>query len=177
MNLHSLLWRLKPRSERIELLRQNLEQSSTVRNRLALSDELHEAGMFNCECDVLGEGLRGAFKDDATLLMRLTQAHLEAGREAEAEQILARTPHERSSESQQQRALLMARVDAACGRHAEAESALREQAARKKSEAPRYHLAKCCMSSGLCPKSRLLPQVVEQANACCRNKCGAKRNF
>src|SRR5688572_1960541 len=62
MNLQALLWRLKSRSERIEILRQNLEESSTVRNRLALSDELHDAGMFNLECDVLSEGLRGAFK-------------------------------------------------------------------------------------------------------------------
>jgi hypothetical protein len=141
MNLQALLWRLKSRSERIEILRQNLEESSTVRNRLALSDELHDAGMFNLECDVLTEGLRGAFKDDATLLMRLSQAHLEAGRAAEAEAVLSRTPHERSYETQQQRALLTARVDAACGRHAEAEKAFREQAARKKSEAPRYYLA------------------------------------
>lgn len=141
MNVNSLLWRLKSRSERIEILRHNLEQSSTVRNRLALSDELHDAGQFDRECQVLAEGLRGAFKDDATLLMRLSQAHLEAGRAAEAEEVLARTPHERSSESQQQRALLAARVDAACGRHAQAEQSLRDQAARKKSEAPRYFLA------------------------------------
>jgi len=148
MNVHSLLWRLKSHSERIAILRQNLEDSSTVRNRLALSDELHDAGLFDQECEVLSEGLRGAFKDDATLLMRLSQAHLEAGRSAEAQELLARTPHERSFEMQQQRTLLAARVDAANGRAAQAEQSLREQGARRKSEAPRYYLAEHLYRSG-----------------------------
>ncbi len=148
LNLQSLLWRLKSRTERIEILRHNLEDSTTIRNRLALSDELHEAGLFDRECEVLSEGLRGAFKDDATLLMRLSQAHLEAGRPVEAEQSLAKAPHERSSEMQQQRALLAARVDAASGRHAAAEKIFRELAARKKSEAPRYYLGEFLWLTG-----------------------------
>ncbi len=148
LNVHSLLWRLKSSRERIEILRQNLEDSSTVRNRLVLSDELHAASLFDRECEVLSEGLRGAFKDDATLLMRLAQAHLEAGRSDQAEQILSRTPHERSSEMQQQRALLEARVAAAGGQAAQAEKGFRELAARKKSEAPRYYLAEFLWVSG-----------------------------
>src|SRR5688572_1418518 len=99
LGIQSLLWRLKSSKERIAIRREQLTESSTVRNRLALADELHDAGRFDDECDVLADGLRGAFKDDATLLMRLSQAHLEADRAARAEEILNKTVPERSAES------------------------------------------------------------------------------
>src|SRR6478736_9389224 len=71
--LQNLLWRLKTPSQRIEILESQLSESTTVRNRLSLAEELHDAARFDRECDVLSEGLRGAFKDDATLLMRLAE--------------------------------------------------------------------------------------------------------
>ena len=73
--LQTLAWRLKSPRERIRLLEADLAESTTVRNRLALAEELHSAGQFDRECAVLGEGLRGTFKDDATLLMHLAEAH------------------------------------------------------------------------------------------------------
>src|SRR6185436_16301490 len=98
MDMQSLLWRMKSSRERIGILQQHLEESSTIKNRLRLADELHDDGQFDRECEVLSEGLRGAFKDDATLLMRLTEAHLEADRPREAEQFLAKTVPEKSAD-------------------------------------------------------------------------------
>jgi len=148
MDYQSFLWRLKSSHQRIEILRQQLVESTTIKNRLRLADELHDAAQFDRECEVLSEGLRGAFKDDATLLMRLAEAHLEAGRAAEAEQILAKTVPEKSADQQLQYALLKARVAGEQGRQAEAESQFQELVARKKSEAPRYYYAELLVRLG-----------------------------
>jgi hypothetical protein len=148
LGIQSLLWRLKSSRERIAIRREQLEESSTVRNRLALADELHDAGRFDDECDVLADGLRGAFKDDATLLMRLSQAHLEADRAARAEEILNKTTPERSADSQQNYALLKARIQGRTGRGAEAERTFQEMGAKRKSEAPRYYHAEYLLRQG-----------------------------
>lgn len=148
MNIHSLLWKLKSHRERIRILRENLDDSTTVKNRLALAAALHDAGQFDDECQVLSEGLRGAFKDDATLLLRLAEAHLEAGQAGEAESILARTPDERSSDMQFQKALLAARVAAATERTADAETEYQELIARRRSEGPRYYYAELLFDTG-----------------------------
>jgi len=145
---HALLWRLKSATERIAIRECVLEDSNTVRNRLALADEMHAAGQFDRECAVLNEGLRGAFKDDATLLMRLCQSHLEAGRAAEAEQVLAKTVPEKSADAQLQYALLKARVAGRRGRAEEAGKLFGELIAKKKSEGPRYYYAEFLMNSG-----------------------------
>jgi len=145
---HAWLWRLKGAKERIAIREGVLEDSNTVRNRLALADELHAAGQFDRECAVLSEGLRGAFKDDATLLMRLVQSHLAAGRPAEAEQVLAKTVPEKSADAQLQFALLTARVAARCGRPDEAGKLFGELIAKKKSEGPRFYYAEFLLHSG-----------------------------
>src|SRR5262249_50838896 len=125
-----------------------LEESTTIRNRLALSDELHAAGQFDRECTVLSEGLRGAFKDDSHLLMRLSEAHLEAGRPAEAEKLLALAVPDKSPDSQLQHALLKARVAAAGEHAAEAEALFKELVGRKRSEGPRYYYAEYLLNTG-----------------------------
>jgi hypothetical protein len=141
MDWQTFLWRLKSPAERIRILEAQLEDSTTIKNRFALADELHAAGRFDRECEVLAEGLRGAFKDDSQLLMRLSQAHLDAGRPQDAELLLAKTAPERSPDSQLNYALLQARVAAALGRDAEAEPRFQELVNRKKSEGPRYYYA------------------------------------
>ena len=148
LGIQSLLWRLKSAKERIAIRREQLEESNTVRNRLALADELHEAGRFDDECDVLADGLRGAFKDDATLLMRLAQAHLEADRAARADEILSKTTPERSAESQQQFALLQARIQGRTGRGADGRANLAGNGRKRKSEAPRYYYAEYLLRHG-----------------------------
>jgi len=148
LGIQSLLWRLKSSKERIAIRREQLEESNTVRNRLALADELHDAARYDDECDVLADGLRGAFKDDATLLMRLAQAHLEADRAARAQEIITKTVPERSADSQQQYAILAARIQSRTGRGDEAERTMRDMGAKRKSEAPRYYLAEYLLRKG-----------------------------
>ena len=141
LDFESILWRLKSPAQRIAILGDRLEESNTVKNRLALAAELHEAGQFDRECEVLDGGLRGAFKDDVTLLLKLAEAHLEAGRAAEAQQIVQQVVPPRSPDVQLQHALLKARTLARIGQPAEAEPLLVELVNRKKSEAPRYYYA------------------------------------
>jgi hypothetical protein len=141
LDLDSILWKFKTPQQRIAILGERLEDSSTVKNRLALAAELHEAGQFDRECQVLSAGLRGPFKDDVTLLLKLAEAHLEAGRAADARQIVEQVVPPRSPDVQLQHALLQARTLAQMGRRAEAEPLLKELVSRKQSEAPRYYYA------------------------------------
>jgi len=153
---HSVLWSLKSSRERIALREQRLEESTTVKNRLALADELHAAGQFDRECEVLEAGLRGAFKDDAQLWTRLAEAHLEAGRTAEAEAALARSSATAPADVQFQQALLRARLLGQTGHTAEAERRFQELMARKKSEAPRYYYAEFLLAQGHDGQARAL---------------------
>jgi len=146
-SFQTLLWNLKSSRERIHILETDLAESTTVRNRLALADELHSAGRFDRECEILFEGLRGAFKDDATLLMRLSEAHLAAGRIAEARQLLDKVVPEKSPDSQLQFATLKARVASRQDQPA-AESLFQELVNRKRSEGPRYYYAEHLLRNG-----------------------------
>ncbi len=143
----ALLWNLKSSRERVRILEEELASSTTVRNRLLLADELHSAGLFDRECEILLEGLRGAFKDDATLLMRLSEAHLEAGRTAEAQQFLDKVVPEKSPDSQLQHALLKARVASRQNEPA-AETQFQELVSRKRSEGSRYYYAEHLLRNG-----------------------------
>jgi hypothetical protein len=146
-NFQTILWNLKSSRERIGILEADLAESTTVRNRLALADELHTARQFDRECEVLSEGLRGAFKDDATLLMRLSEAHLEAGRIGDAERLLNSVTPERSPDSQLQYAMLQARIASRLG-HPDAESRFQELVGRKRSEGARYYYAEHLLAAG-----------------------------
>lgn len=148
LNFQAMLWNFKSSRERIEIRRQILHESSTIKNRLALADEFQAAGQHDEECRVVAEGLAGPFKDDVQLLMRLAQAQLDAGRPAEARQILARTAPERSSDSQHQFSLLKARVAGSLGHAAEAEREFQSLTAKKKSEGPRFYYAEYLLKSG-----------------------------
>jgi hypothetical protein len=143
----NLLWRLKSARERIGILECQLSESSTVRNRLTLAEELHDAAQFDRECDVLSEGLRGAFKDDATLLMRLAEAHLEAGRIEKAHELLTHVTPEKSPESQLQYSVLSARIASRLAKP-EAENQFQQLVSRKRSEGPRYYYAEHLLGQG-----------------------------
>jgi hypothetical protein len=92
--------------------------------------------------------LRGAFKDDPHLLMRLAEAHLEAGRATEAQQFLAKAVPDKSPDTQLQHALLKARVAAANGHTAEAEALYKELVNSKRSEGPRFYYAEYLLRAG-----------------------------
>lgn len=161
-SFQALLWNLKSARERIRILEADLEESPTVRNRLALSDELHSAGQFDRECEILAEGLRGAFKDDATLLMRLAEAHLEAGRTSEAQQLLAQVVPEKSPDSQLQFAMLTARI-ASRQNDPAAETLFQEQIAKRRSEGPRYYFAEHLLARGRSDEAQnILKDILHQ---------------
>jgi hypothetical protein len=148
LDYQGLMWKLKSSRERVRILEQQLEESTTIKNRLRLADELNADGQFDRECAVLAEGLRGAFKDDCQLLMRLAEAHLEAGRTEEAAKLLASITPERSSDAQLQYALLKARALGKQGDTAQATALFEELVAKKKSEAPRYYFAEFLLAEG-----------------------------
>jgi hypothetical protein len=163
LDWNSLLWKLKSSSERIRARHEALEESSTIKNRLALADELQRAGLYDSQCEVLSEGLRGPFKDDAHLLSRLAESHLDAGRPAEAERIFRQIVPERSSDAQLQWSLLQARILSAVGRRAEAQPIFEELIARKKSEAPRYYYAEFMLQDGRRAEAiALLQDIIRQ---------------
>jgi hypothetical protein len=145
---NAILWRMKGAEERVRILEAELEESSTVKNRLRLAEELHTAQRYDRECEVLADGLRGPFKDDSQLLMRLAQAHLEAGRIEEARAIVERTVPDRSVDSQLHYSLLKARVLGKLGHFAEAEALFQDLMNRKRSEGPRYFFAEFLLQNG-----------------------------
>jgi hypothetical protein len=156
LGLESFLWNLKSPGERIRILESRLAESTTVKNRLALADELHAARKFERACTVLSEGLRGAFRDDAQLMLRLAEAHLEAGRTADAETIVNDVIPGKSPDLQLQHALLKARIAAHQGRTAEAESLFATLMSRKNSEGPRYFFAEYLLATGRHDEARAM---------------------
>src|SRR5262249_9121023 len=106
-----------------------------------MADELHADRQYDRECEILAEGLRGAFKDDAGLMLKLCEAHLEAGRVADAERWLAKCVTDRSFEQEAQYTLLKARLLGIQSRFAEAEPLFQQLTTRRRNEAPRYYHA------------------------------------
>lgn len=158
----NLLWNLKGREQRIAILESQLAESTTVRNRLSLAEELHESGHYDRECQILEEGLRGAFKDDATLLMRLAESHLVAGRRSEAAACIGKTTPEKSPDSQLHFALLKARL-ASQQNEPQAETLFQELVSKRRSEGPRYYYAEHLLLRGQRDEAlRLLNDVLYQ---------------
>jgi hypothetical protein len=144
------------------MLEAQLTESTTVRNRLLLAEELHAASHFDRECAVLGEGLRGAFKDDATLLMRLAEAHLDAGRVDQASELIVTIVPEKSPDSQLQFTLLKARLASQQNR-TEADGLFQELVGKKRSEGPRYFYAKHLLRRGQRDEAlRILKDILYQ---------------
>lgn len=146
-DLESLLWRMKSSDERIRIRREIVEDSGTIKNRLLLADELSAAGRHDEECAVLTEGLRGAFKDDAQLLLRIAEAQLDAGQVDAAHASVEAIEPERTSDFQMKLKLLRARVYSQQRRSEEAESLFAELIALKRNEAPRYYFAQSLLGS------------------------------
>ena len=163
INWRSILWKLKSRAERIRILREQLEDSSTVANRLLLAEELFNAGRYDDVCQLLSEGLRGAFATDAEMLLQLAEAHLTAGRIDDASAALGRMEDERSRDVQFRRKLLEARILAQRGEVAAAEPRFRELLSPNRSEAPRYFLGDMLITAGRREEGeRLLQQILDQ---------------
>src|SRR6187549_338172 len=72
----------KPRAWRIKDLRLQLEETDTIKTRLALADALADAGQAEEACTLAEAGLRGVFKDDPHTLAAVARFRLEAGKAA-----------------------------------------------------------------------------------------------
>lgn len=142
----SFTW--KPRAWRIHELRTAIEETDTVQLRLTLAAELLAAHRPEEAHSVAEDCLHGMFRDDPHTLAAVARYRLEAGRFADtlaaldlikikADRMLALTV-----------TLLRGRALVLAGRHAEAQSALREIVATHLGEEPRYFLAVSLHHSG-----------------------------
>lgn len=163
MNWQALWWKLKSSKQRIAHHREQLEYAPTIKNRFLLADELHAADKFDEECEVLSAGLQGAFKDDSETLLRISQAHLEAGRVADAEKMYARIAPDRSNDFQARYKLQQARLWGAKGENIKAETHFQELIKQRRSEAPRYYYALFLLSTRRAPEAtKILKDILHQ---------------
>ncbi len=146
-NWQAWLWKMKRPGQRIAIREDQLEHASTIKNRFLLADELSAAGQFEKECEVLAAGLQGPFKDDAELLLRLSQAQLDAEQIAAAAKTFASIQPQRASDFQLRYKLLQARLWGAQGENTQAETLFHELVAQRRSEAPRYYLAELLLET------------------------------
>lgn len=138
----------KPRSLRIRDLRSELEETDTVKLRLALAAELLAAKQPADACRTAEESLTGVWRDDPHTLAKVARYRLEAGKTAEALDALDKVNVSRDRMLAADVALLRGRALVAAGRHAEAQSALRTIADTYIGEEPRYFLAISLDQSG-----------------------------
>lgn len=133
--------RLKPRSWRIRDARAVLEETPTVKTRLALAEELSDAGQPAEAHAVAAEALSGVFKDDPHTLAEVARYAIELSHWDEALSLLAKINTRADRMLALDVALLQGRALLGAGRHAEAETELRAAAERYVGEEPRYFLA------------------------------------
>src|SRR6185369_2566986 len=106
-------------------LREELEDTDTVKLRLALASELLASGETEEACKIVEECLTGVWRDDPHTLAAVARYRLEAGKIDEALQAIAKinTRHDRLLA--QQVAVLRGRALVQAGQHAEGQAALR----------------------------------------------------
>ena len=91
-------------------LREELEYSNTIENRVKLVRALVSAQLFDEAVETLNSCLRGAFKDDALLLFELAETQFAGGRFQLALDALARLDELKSKHAAAQRVILQARA-------------------------------------------------------------------
>jgi hypothetical protein len=142
----SLNW--KPRAWRIRDLRAELEETDTVKLRLALASELLAARLPAEACQAAEDCLTGVWRDDPHTLAAVARYRLEAGKTAPALAAIEQIKIERDKMLAADVALLRGRALVAAGRHPEAQSTLRSIADTYIGEEPRFFLAKSLEQSG-----------------------------
>jgi hypothetical protein len=146
----------KPRAWRIRDLRAELEESDTVKLRLALAAELFAARQADEACATAEECLHGVFRDDPHTLASVARYRLESGKTpgalAALEQIKIESDRLLATNvaAQHGDALVTA------GRHAEAQAALRSIEGSLFGEEPRYFLAVSLAQTGQLAEAREL---------------------
>ena len=150
----AISWR--PRAWRIRLLRAEIEETDTVKLRLALAAELLAAQDSTGARDAAETCLHGVFRDDPHTLAAVARYRLEAGDFAgtlaaldqikiQADRMLALTVK-----------VLRGRALVLAGRHAEAQAVLGEIYVTYLGEEPRYFLAVSLQQTGSTFEARTL---------------------
>lgn len=91
-------------------LKEELEYSNTVENRMKLARAYVAAKQFDEAVETLSSCLRGAFKDDPLLLFELAETYFEAGQFQLALDLLARLDAVKSKHALAERVILRARA-------------------------------------------------------------------
>jgi len=152
----------KPRAWRIRELRTEIEETDTVKLRLALAAELLAAGNADEARAVAEEALHGVFRDDPHTLAAVARYRLEAGRFNEALAALDQIKIQADRMLGLTVTLLRGRALVLAGRHAEAQAALREIVGTYIGEEPRYFLALSLQQSGSVPEARALWEEIRK---------------
>jgi hypothetical protein len=132
---------LKPRRWRIADLRAALEESDTVKNRMALAEALYAAGEFPAAHDAAAGSLQGVFKNDPWTLVQVAKYTVAVGRYAEADALLERVDLTGNRMLGPELELQKGKALAGLGRVAEAETAFLGLNGVYVGEAPRAGLA------------------------------------
>ncbi len=153
-------WR--PRAWRLRALRATLEDTDTVKIRLALAAELLAAGQPAEARTVAEESLHGVFRDDPHTLAAVARYRLEAGQFDGALAALAQIKIKADRMLALTVTLLRGRALVMLGRHPEAQVALREIVATYIGEEPRYYLALSLSQSGSVAEARALWEEIRK---------------
>lgn len=135
----SVSW--KPRAWRIRDLQAQLDETDTVKLRLALADELLGGGHADEACQVVEDSLTGVWRDDPHTLAAVGRYQLEAGKIDAALQTLGKIDTRADRLLEQQVAILRGRALVEAGRHAEGQAVLRAAMNVFLGEEGRYFLA------------------------------------
>jgi hypothetical protein len=143
---HAFQW--KPRKWRIRELRTVLEDSDTVRNRLALARELADDGRMQEAHEIAADCLQGVFRDDPHTLTEVARYKLGLDRFQEALALLDRVNTHADRRLAFHVGFLRGESLYGLGRYEEAESCYRGVDGKLFGEAPRAGLARVMEKTG-----------------------------
>jgi hypothetical protein len=137
----SVLTVFQTRKGRIKKLRERLEETDTVQNRIALAEELRKGGRLQEAEEVMLECLQGVFKDDPYTLCELGRVYADRRKWMELLNTLAQASQNQDRIIRSHTELLQARGLAGLGQTPEAEAMLRQLSLSHMGEEARFRLA------------------------------------
>ena len=145
-------WR--PRALRIREARAEVEETGTVKTRLALAELLLASGDAVSASDEAEACLRGAFRDDAVVLAEVARYRIETNDATAALEALNQVNQRSDRRLVLKLTLLRGRALLLAGRHDEAQTALAEAEAGHLGDEPRYYRALSLHLSGRTVEAR-----------------------
>ena len=146
----------KPRAWRIRELREELEETDTVKLRLALAAELFAAGQADEAMKLAEECLQGVFRDDPHTLAAVARYRLEANQAKAALEAIERINTRADRMLAQEVAVMRGRTLVLLGRQVEAQEVLRSVVDTYIGEEARYFLALSLQKTGSSAEAREL---------------------